>query len=173
MSLIEGFGICHKNKKRDNKYKWLKRHYYFENFVSFTPLSISIVLELLLLIVYVTMKKTRNISDKILISFCVALLICDVTAVNLPLIKASVNKSLCKTIALILHFFSLVLCTWPCIIAYEFWKILRCTNTMKRQNLLYLRYSTIAWGIPLIVTSTCLSVDLIKTGSLIQYGDHD
>ena len=170
VSLMQGFGICHKNEKRDIKYEWLERYYYFENF-SFTLLSISIVLELLLLIVYLTMKKTRNIPDKILIAFCVALLICDVIAVTLTLIKASVDRALCKTIALILHFFSLVLCTWPCIIAYEFWKILRCTNTMRRQNLLHLRYSIIAWGIPLIVTSVCLSVDFIKNGSLVRYGN--
>ena len=136
-------------------------------------LSISTVLELLLLIVYLVMKKTRNIPDKILIAFCVSLLICDVTAVTLPLIKESVNRAVCKMVALMLHFFSLVLCTWPCIIAFEFWKILRCTNTTERQNFLYLRYSIIAWGIPLIVTSTCLSADLIKNGSLIRYGNQD
>ena len=171
VSLMEGFGICHKHEKRDNIYKWLEPYYYFENFMSIALLSISIVLELLLLIVYVTMKKTRNIPDKILIAFCVSLLICDVIGVTSSLIKASVNRVLCKTIALILHFFSLVLCTWPCIIAFELWKILRCTNTTERQNFSYLYHSIIAWGIPLIVTLTCLSIDLIKDGSLIRYGN--
>ena len=173
VSLMEGFGICHKNEKTDIKYKWLKRYYYFENFVSIMLLSISLALELLLLSVYLTTKKTRNIPDKILIAFCVSLLICDVIAVTLPLVKESLNRSLCKIVALILHFFSLVLCTWPCIITYEFWKILRSTYTMKRQNFLYLGYSIIAWGIPLIVISICLSVDLIKNGSLIRYGNQD
>ena len=171
VSLMEGFGICHKNDKRSFKYEWMKRYYYFENVMSFTLLSISLVLELLLLIVYLTMKKARNIPDKILIAFCVALLICDVIVVSLPLIKASVDRALCKTIALILHFFSLVLCTWPCIIAFELWKILRCTNTMKRQNFSYFHYSIIAWGVPLIVTLTCLTIDLTKDGSLIRYGN--
>ena len=173
VSLMEGFGICHKNEKRDIKYEWLERYYYFENFMSIILLSISIVLELLLLVVYLTMKKTKNIPDKILIAFCVALLICDTIAVTLTLIKQSVNKALCKIVALLLHFFSLVLCAWPCIIAYEFWKILRSTNTMKRQSFLYLRYSIIAWGVPLIVTSVCLSIDFIKNGSLVQYGNQD
>ena len=109
VSFMEGFGICHKNEKRDVKYEWLERYYYFENFMSITLLSISIVLELLLLIVYLVMKKTRNIPDKILIAFCVSLLICDVTAVTLPLIKESVNRAVCKMVALMLHFFSLVL----------------------------------------------------------------
>ena len=170
---MEGFGICHKNEKRDVKYEWLERYYYFENFMSIILLSISIVLELLLLVFYLTMKKTRNIPDKILIAFCVALLICDIIAVTLTLIKQSGNRALCKTVALLLHLFSLVLCTWPCIIAYEFWKILRSTNTVKRQNFLYLRYSIIAWGIPLIVTSVCLSIDLISNESLIRYGNQD
>ena len=101
VSLMEGFGICHKHEKRDNIYKWLEPYYYFENFMSIALLSISIVLELLLLIVYVTMKKTRNIPDKILIAFCVSLLICDVIGVTSSLIKASVNRVLFKTIALV------------------------------------------------------------------------
>ena len=116
-------------------------------------------------------EEKRNIPDKILLAFCVALLICDVIGVTLPLIKASVNRALCKTIALRLHFFSLVLCTWPCIMAFDLWKILRCTNTMERQNFSYLHYSVMAWGIPLIVTLTCLSTDLIKDGTLIRYGN--
>ena len=172
VSLMEGFGICHKNEKRDVKCEWLEQYYYFENFMSITLLSISIALELLLLIVYLTMKK-KNIPDKIVIAFCVALLMCDVIAITLTLTKTSVNIALCKIVAITLHFFSLVLCTWPCIIAYEFWKILRCTNTMQRQNFLYLRYSIIAWGIPLMVTSACLSADLVKNGSLIRYGNQD
>ena len=172
--LMESFGLCHKMKKNDiAKYEWLERYYYFENFMSLALLSISLVLELLLLIVYLAMKKTRNIPDKILIAFCVALLICDVIAVTLPLIKESVNRVLCKIVALTLHFFSLALCTWPCIISYEFWKILRCTNTMKRQHFLYMRYSIIAWGIPLTVTLVCLSIDLINNGSSIQYGNQE
>ena len=109
VSLMEGFGICHKNMKRDVKYEWLERYYYFENFMSITLLSISIVLELLSLIVYLVMKKTRNIPDKILIAFCVSLLICDVIAVTLTLIKESVNRALCKIAAVTLHFFSLAL----------------------------------------------------------------
>ena len=173
VSLMEGFGICHKDETTDVKYEWLERYYYFENFMSITLLSIGIILELLLLIVYLVMKKTRNIPDKILIAFCVSLLICDVIAVTLPLIKESVNRAVCKMVALILHFFSLALCTWPCIITFDIWKILRCTNTTERQNFLHLRYSIIAWGIPLIVTSTCLSVDLIENGSLIRYGNQD
>ena len=173
VSLIERFGICHKYETSDVRYEWFERYYYFEKFMSLTLLSISIVLELLLLIVYLVMKKTKNIPDKILIAFCVALLICDFISATLLLIKESVNRVLCKIAALTLHFSSLVLCTWPCIITYEFWKILRCTNTMERPNFLYLRYSIIAWGIPLTVTSICLSVDLISNGSLLRYGNQD
>ena len=35
------------------------------------------------------------------------------------------------------------------------------------------RYSLIAWGIPLIVTLVCLTIDLVTNGSLIRYGDQD
>ena len=171
--LMEGFGLCHKNEKRDTtRYEWLKRYDDFENLMSIALFSTSIFLELLLLTVYLVVKKTKNIPDKILTAFCVGLVISDVINVTLLLTKEKVKEALCKTIALLLHYFSLALCTWPCIIAFEFWKILRCTNIMKRQNFLYMRYSIIAWGIPLIVTSTCLSADLINNGSLIRYGKH-
>ena len=168
---MEEFSTCHKNEKKGIKeYEWLK-YFYFENSMSLMLPFISIVLELLLLIVYLAVKKTKNMPNKILIAFCVALLICDVIAVILTLINTvrSINTAVCKTVALLLHYFSLALCTWPCIIAFDLWKIMRSTNTMNRQSFLYLRYNIIAWGIPVIVASTCLSVDLIKDGSLIRY----
>ena len=171
---MEGFGLCHKNEKKDiTEYEWLKRYDYLEYIMSIALFCTSILLELLLLTVYFVMKKTKIIPDRILITFCIALLICDVAGMTQILIKRvqSVNRTLCKTVAPLLHFFSLALCTWTCIIAFEFWKIMRSTYTMKRQSFLYLHYSVIAWGVPLIVTSVCLSIDLISNGTLIRYGN--
>ena len=174
LPLIEGLGICYENDNNDMKeYAWLKKYYYFEHLLSLILLSISIILELLLLIVYLTWKKVLNIPDKNLITLCVALLICDLIGLILPLTRNMVNGITCKIAAIILHFFSLALCTWPCVIAYEIWLILRSRNATHRSNYVYFQYSLIAWGTPLTITLICLIVDLVSNGSLINYGNQD
>ena len=174
LPLMEGVGICYEKDNNDMKeYAWLKQYYYFENLLSLILLSISIILEVLLLIVCLTWKKVLNIPDKNLIALCIALLICDIIGLILPLTRKTVNGMSCKIVALILHFFSLALCTWPCIIAYEIWLILRSRNATHRSNYVYLQYSLAAWGIPLTITLICLIVDLVGNGSLIRYGNHD
>ena len=174
LPLMEGIGICYENDNNEmREYAWLKQYYYFEHLLSLILLSISIILEVLLLIVYLTWKKVLNIPDKNLIALCIALLICDIIGLILPLIRITVNGICCKTAAIILHFFSLALCTWPCIITYEIWLILRSRNATHRSNYVYFQYSVTAWGIPLTITLICLIVDLVSKGSLIHYGNQD
>ena len=108
-----------------------------------------------------------------MVAFCIALFVCDITGLILPLTKNNAHGVTCKIVALSLHFFSLALCTWPCIVAYEVWLILRSRNVNNRSNYLHFRYSLVAWGIPFIVTSVCLAIDLVSNGSLIRYGDQD
>ena len=152
---------------------WLKQYYHFENWMSLSLLSVSIVFEGLLLIVYLVWNKVRDTPEKNLMAFCIGLLICDVIGFTLTLIKSNINKLTCKIVALLLHFFSLTLCTWPCIIAYEVWLILRYRNVKQRPSYSYLIYSVIAWGLPLATTLICLIVDLVSNGSLIRYGNQE
>ena len=168
--LIEGFRVCLESEK---EYVWLKQYYHFENLLSHIFLSISLSLELLILTVHLVWKKTRNTPQKNLIAFCIALFVCDITGLILPLTRKTVHGITCKIVALLLHFFSLALCTWPCIVAYEVWLILRSRNVNHQSDYLYFRYSMVAWGIPCIVTSVCLTVDLVGNGSLIRYGNQD
>ena len=99
--------------------------------------------------------------------------VCDITGLILPLTRKTVHGITCKIVALLLHFFSLALCTWPCIVAYEVWLILRSRNVNHQSDYLYFRYSMVAWSIPCIVTSVCLTVDLVGNGSLIRYGNQN
>ena len=168
--LTEGFRICLENEM---KYAWLKEYYFFENLLSHIFLSVSLSLELLFLMVYLIWKKIRNAPEKNLVAFCIALFVCDITGLILPLTRNNVHGVTCKIVALSLHFFSLALCTWPCIVAYEVWLILRSRNVNNRLNYLHFRYSLVAWGIPFIVTSVSLAVELVSNGSLIRYGDQD
>ena len=168
--LTEGFRICLENEM---KYAWLKQYYFFENLLSHIFLSVSLSLELLFLMVYLVWKKIRNAPEKNLVAFCIALFVCDITGLILPLTRNNVHGVTCKIVALSLHFFSLALCTWPCIVAYEVWLILRSRNVNNQLNYLHFRYSLVAWGIPFIVTSVSLAVELVSNGSLIRYGDQD
>ena len=174
LPLPEGVRICRVNgKKSFREYAWLKHYYNFETLLSFILLPISIIFELLLLIVYLAGKRTRNIPEKNLIAFCLVLLVCDIIALILPLTTKSLDEIPCKAIAILLHFFSLALCVWPAIIAYEYYKILRCRNLLEQPNMLYLKYCGIGFGIPFIVTIVCVMIDILSRGYLIRYGSQD
>ena len=114
-------------EKEEGIYLWLKQYYVYENILSITFLGISVILELLLLMVYLTFRKT-TVAGKNLMSFCVTLLTCDIIGLILPLMKNRLDGWSCKAVAFILHIFSLALCTWPCIMTCELWSILRFKN---------------------------------------------
>lgn len=79
LPLPEGLRICLVNEKHTSReYAWLKQYDYFEILLSLTLLSISVIFELLLLIVYLARKRLRNIPKKNLIAFCLVLLVCDI-----------------------------------------------------------------------------------------------
>lgn len=105
----------------------MKQYYVYENILSITFLGISVILELLLLMVYLTFRKT-TVAGKNLMSFCVNVLTCDIIGLILPLMKNRLDGWSCKAVAFILHIFSLALCTWPCIMTCELWSILRFKN---------------------------------------------
>ena len=173
--LPEGLGICHSNEKYAiEEPAWLKHYYHFENILSLSLLLISIILEMLSLITYIAREKTRKIPEKNLIAFCSVLLVCDnigLTATLLRLITKILDVILCKTVAVLLHFFSLALCMWPAIIAYEYYKIFRSRSFVEHPNILYLKYCATAFGIPLIITSICVMIDVLSNRPLLQYGN--
>ena len=170
LPLPEGLGICLGNKKVGiMKHQWLRRYYYFENVLALTVLSVSIILEMLLLI-YLN-SKTRTIAERNLTSFSFNLLLCDLAGFILYLTKINIYGISCKILAVMIHFFSLALCTWSCVTAYDIWYIFRSRNTGQRLNNLYLRYSIVAWGAPILVTLICVNVDFLSTESIIGYGE--
>lgn len=93
-------------------------------------LSISVILELILLIVFLARERTRNIPEKNLIAFCFVLLMCDI-ALILPLTMNSLDKIPCKTKAILLYFFFISLMYRPAVVAYEYYKIPWCRNLTK------------------------------------------
>ena len=69
-------------------------------------------------------------------------------------------------------YFSLALCIWPCIMTYKLWSILRFKNIKHKSTMLYFRYSIITWGLPLLVTAICLTVDILTKRTVIRFGNH-
>ena len=174
LPLLEGLGICLGNDKYAKKDPaWLKQFYKFENIISLNLLSISVILELLLLIVYLAWKRTRNIPEKNLIAFCFVLLVCDISGLMLPLKKNSLDEISCKAIAVLLHFLSLAICTWSGIIAYDIWFIFWSRSAAQRPDIFFLQYSLVAWDVPTVLTVICLTVDILGRKSLITYGRQD
>ena len=167
--LTEGFGICYQREKSDTSDRLL-HFYYFENILSLLLLSISIILDLVSLIVYLSKKHSQNIPGKNLIALCFSMFICDIIAMLLTLTRNNMSGIFCRIVAVLLHFFSFALCTWPCVVAYDFWSIFRSKNTSYRRPKLYLRYSLFAWGTPFLAVSVCYLVDALSNGTLIRYG---
>ena len=65
LPLAEGIRICYQRVKGHSyTFSWLKRYYSLENLLNLTLLPISIILELLLLMVYLTWKKIRKVPEK-------------------------------------------------------------------------------------------------------------
>ena len=174
LPLLEGLGICFGNDKCDKKDPaWLKHYYYFENILSLSLLSVSIILELLSLFTYISREKRRKIAERNLIAFFSVLLMCDIIGLITTLLKLtarSFDLSPCKTVAVLLHFFSLALCMWPAIIAYEYYKIFRSGSFLEQPSMLYLRYCATAFGIPFIVVSICVMINVLSNRPLLQYG---
>ena len=172
LPLMEGLGICLGNEKSGTKeYQWLKQYNYFANILINIVLFFSITLELLFLVC--RRSQTKNIADKNLTTLSCTLLVCDITGFILSLAKEYITGMPCKLMAIWIHFFSLSLCTWISIIAYEIWSIFQSNKAVQRLNHLYLRYSVFAWGAPFLVTSVCITIDVLSKEPLITYGRQD
>ena len=81
LPLPEGLGTClEKEKNAMEEPLWLKKYYKFENILSLSLLSVSIILKPLLLMLFLARKNTRNIPSKnvvalFLFCWCAALLV--------------------------------------------------------------------------------------------------
>ena len=56
---------------------------------------------------------------------------------------------------------------------YDLWSILRCKRVKHDSNILYLRYSIVAWGFPFLVTAICVTVDILTSGLVVSYGNQN
>ena len=115
----------------------------------------------------------RNITEKNLIVLFFVLLVCDVFGLILPFTANCLDEISCNIVAVLLHFFPLALCIWPCIISYQIRCIFRSRKTVLRLNNLYLQYSIVAWGFPILVSSIWLADEMFSEESFITYGEAD
>ena len=153
----------------EREHFWLDQYYFFERVLSLTLLSVSIMLEIVLLKIYMLPEHAKNIPEKNLITFCITLMVCDMIGLLIALTRNIIDSPLCKVMSVLLHFFSLGLCTWPRVTAYDFWTIFRPGISNCRSHVLYLKYSLLAWGIPSVITTRCVLLDLLLK-ERITYG---
>ena len=95
---------------------------------------------------------------------------CDIIGLLLTLTRNAMSSISCRIVTVSLHFFSLALCTWPCVIAYDFWSIFQSKHTSHGKFTLYLRYSLFAWDTPILAISVCVLLSALSGGILIGYG---
>ena len=112
----------------------------------------------------------QNIPGKNLIAMFFFMFTCDIIGLLLTLTRNTMSSISCRIVAVSLHFFSLALCTWPCVIAYDFWSIIQSKHTSYGTFTLYLRYSLFAWGTPILAISVCVLLSALSGGILIGYG---
>ena len=130
LPLAEGLGVYfEKTTWTLKQHDWLERYYYFENILSPSLLSFSILLEIVYLVLYIRFKMLQSVLGKNLIALCFSLLVCDIIGAKLAL--SDVIKSLsCRIVAAVLDLFSLSICTWTCVVAYDLWSTFQC-NTIR------------------------------------------
>ena len=173
LPLAEGLGVCYEKTTLTLKqYHWLERYYYFENILSLSLLSFSISFEIVFLVIYIRFKKLQSVLGKNLIALCFSLLVCDIIGITLTLSDV-IKRLSCRIVAAVLHLFSLSLCTWTCVIAYDLWSTFQYNTIKIKVYNIYLRYSLLAWGVPVTVVLACSFLHVLSEEKYIAYGKDD
>ena len=173
LPLPEGIGVCMKNTgKTFTGYLKLNDYWLIEEKISISFLSLSISLEILIFMMNCLLKEFDNIPGKNLTALCIGMFACDIMVLIIALAK-SLAQTYCMIIAVLLHYFSLALCTWTVAITYDLSIIIKRPLSIKRRKKSYLKYSVFGWGLPLFMVSISVCIDLFgnKTFSFqIGYG---
>ena len=173
LPLPEGIGICMTNmRKKFTGYLKLKDYWLIEEKISFSFLSLSISLEIVTFMINCLLKEFDNIPGKNLTGLCISIFACDIMVLIIALAK-HLLQTYCMIIAVLLHYFSLAICTWTVVITYDISIVLKRPLSIKGRKNPYLKYSVFGWGLPLLIISISVCIDLFgnKTFSFqVGYG---
>ena len=173
LPLPEGIGICMTNVEKmfTGKLK-LEDYWLIEKKVSISFLSLSIFLEIVTFMINCLLKEFDNIPGKNLIALCIGIFACDIMVLIMALVK-SLPQTYCLITAVLLHYFSLALCTWAVVITYDLSIILKSPLIIRRRKNTYLKYSIFGWGLPLLIVLISVCIDLFENETFsfqIGYG---
>ena len=97
---------------------------------------------------------------------------CDIIGATLAL--SDVIKSLsCRIVAAVLHLLSLSICNWTCVIAYDLWSTFQCNTIRIMLYSIYLRYSLLAWAVPVTLVLAYSFLQVLSDETYITYGKDD
>lgn len=136
--------------------------------ISMTGSVLNIISAALVFFIYLCLKSLRTLPAINLVN-----LVATIFMSHLLLITAANqvhNASLCTATAVCLHYFFLCSFTWSTVMAYDMMQ----TFVFERRQVdskchTLMRYCAFAWGLPLLICSLCLLLDLTHTLS-IGYG---
>ena len=122
-----------------------------KNITTFVGQIISIISLILLLSIYFTNQKLRNLGGKILISLCISLLLSQIMfLISGLLLVDNLNESICFLIGLLTHYFYLVFFFWTNVMSYDLFIMFNKTNVNTDEKK-FIKYSIYAWFMPFII----------------------
>ncbi|ELU09139.1 hypothetical protein CAPTEDRAFT_63867, partial [Capitella teleta] len=121
---------------------------------------LSIIGLVIQLTVYSILPKLRNLAGLNLMSLSASLLVAQL----LFLLGSSASSvyELCATMAAVTHFAFLASFSWMHVMAFDIWKTFAKSsqpNSLDNSTKKYFRYSLYGWGVPLLITTTAITVN--------------
>ncbi|XP_022800965.1 uncharacterized protein LOC111338715, partial [Stylophora pistillata] len=141
--------------------------------ITFTGMLLSIFSLCVLLIVYVSFKELKNLPGRCVINLSVALLLYQM--IFLCAKKSTEVDVLCKTVAILVHFYILSTFAWMSIMAFDAAITFSTKVTARRRQpsdtkKIFIKYFIVGWELPMVVVGLCSASDLTGTFH-IGYGN--
>lgn len=121
--------------------------------ISIVGSSVSIACLVLHIIVYVSIRTTKNLPSRCLLSLCISLLL----AYVLTFVQQAANDDeSCRVVGMFMVYFFLAAFFWMNVFSYDVWRSIRLATTKLRMTndrpmmVRFARYSVYAWGSPLL-----------------------
>ena len=136
-------------------------------------LSISCVSLISLILIHCVYRDLRNLHGKMIVSFSIIL----AQSHFIMLIQSSLPSVLCRPVAMVLHYSWTCVAVWSGIMGFDLARKLNMWTLMTVQRtsdeVLFLRYSLVAWLSPAVLVITCIVLDYKNAWTLINYGNPD
>ena len=142
---------------------------------SYVGCSLSVLGSFFLLVTHSLFKELRTLPSLLLMSLTVAFLMGDLLILLGSSLTSITQRAPCIVVAILLHYWFLARFCWSNVIAFEMvrsftsaTKLLPVISTSAKKTI-YVVYSAVGWGVPLIITLISVIVNF-TTDNLVRYG---